>query len=321
MSFRFLKILLLSAAFLATSVLTSSAALKVDYIYNLSSFQGVLPYSGARMFVDKGQDELYTITSDGIGIFNNFGMEVYNFGDDGSLGNVGGGAVDDKTGNILLLTSHYNYNKDTKTSTYETGLTLCNYRGEPISSVPLKDVPPEFSTFAPGSLVCRGNKVYLADTGAMKVLVVDWNGKYIDGYNIGNIMGLDEKKVRDSGLTGFNVDNDGNIYFTISVNFQAYKLTPDRKLTFFGQPGGSPGKFNIAAGIATDDDGNIYVVDTLKSAVQVFNKDFAFVTIFGGRGIGPGDLIAPNHITISKNMVYVSQSADRGVNVYRISNK
>ncbi len=320
MKFRYLKILLISAAFLATSAMTSSAEVKVDYIYNLSSFEGVMPFSGARLFVDKSQDEVYTVSADGVGIFNNYGMEVYSFGSAGELGNIGGGAVDDKDGNILLLTSHYDYNRSTKTSNYVTALTLCNYRGEEISKVTLKGVPAGFDNFTPGDMVRLGDKIYLADPGAMKVLVVDWTGKCLDSYNIGNIMGMDEKKVRDTGMTGFNVDKDGNIFYTISVFFQAYKLTPERKLSSFGQPGGSPGKFNIAAGIATDDDGNIYVVDTLKSAVEVFNKDFGFLTQFGGRGLGPGDLIAPNNITISNNTVYVSQSAERGVNVYRILN-
>jgi len=321
MKFRYLyKILLLSAAFLATSALTASADIKVDYLYNLANFEGIVPFNWAGMFADKKQDELYVCDSNGVGIFNTSGMEVYNFGDDGALGNIAGGAVNED-GNILLLTSRYEYTLATQSGKYVTDLTLCNYRGELISKVTLKGVPPEFSNFSPEEMVCHGDKVYLASFGSMKVLVVDWTGKYLDGYNIGSIMGLSENQVRDSGMTGFDVDKEGNIFFTISVHFQAYKLTPERKLSSWGVPGGAPGKFNIATGITTDDMGNIYVVDTLKSAVEVFSKDFQFLTQFGGRGIGPGELIAPRGIFIDgKGMIYVTQSADRGINVYKISN-
>jgi hypothetical protein len=271
------------------------------------------------MFVDQKEDETYVCDASGVGIFNNYGMEVYNFGDDGQFGNIGGGAVD-KDGNILLLTAQYEYSPSTGSSKYVTSLMLCNYRGELISKVPLKGVPPSLGKFTPGEMVCHGDKCYLADLSAMKVLAVDWTGKYLDYYDIAGIMGLDEQKVQDSGMTGFNVDKEGNIFFTVSVFFQAYKVTPDRKISSWGTPGGAPGKFNIATGIATDDAGNIYVVDTLKSAVEVFNKDFGYLTQFGGRGWGPGDLIAPRRIVIEKSRIYVTQAANRGVNVYRISN-
>jgi sugar lactone lactonase YvrE len=314
------KTFFFTAAFLATSVLTSQAAVKVDYIYNLSSFEGVEPFSGGRMFMDDAQDELYVCTSDGINIFNSSGMEVYTFGGEREFGSLGGGAVD-KDGDILLLSARYKYSVATSSGKVITGLVLCNYRGEPISNLTLKGLPPEFSNFSPTAIVNRGDKLYLADQTSMKVIVVDWTGKYLDGYDIGSMLKFTEQKVRDTGMSGFNVDSDGNIYFTISEYFRAYKLTPDRRISSWGTPGGAPGKFNIATAIDTDDKGNIYVVDTLKCSVEVFDKDFHFLMDFGGRGIGPGDLIAPQGILIdNKGMVYVSQSANRGVNVYRITN-
>jgi DNA-binding beta-propeller fold protein YncE len=314
------KTFLLTAAFLATSVLTSQAAIKVDYIYNLSSFEGVEPFSGGRMFMDNAQNELYVCNSDGVAIFNGSGMEVYTFGGERQFGSLGGGAVD-KDGNILLLTSRYNYSLATKSGRTQTDLVLCNYRGEPISKMTLKGVPPEFGNFNPAEIASRGDRLYLSDDSSMKVIVIDWTGKYLDGYNIGSILNFSEQKVRDTGMSGFSVDKDGNIYFTISEYFRAYKMTPNRQVSSWGTPGGAPGKFNIATAIDTDDKGNIYVVDALKASVEVFDKDFHFLMDFGGRGIGPGDLISPQGIMIDdKGTVYVSQSANRGVNVYRISN-
>lgn len=309
------KIALLTAVSLMASVSVASADFKVDYLYNLSNFDGIEPYSGATMFVDETWGELYVCHSDGVSIFSPTGMEVYSFGDDGQLGSIGGGAVVDKDGDIMLLAYH-----NQGMGRFATDLLLFNYRGEPISRVTLKGIPPEFGGFSPSELVCHNNKLYLADLGSMKVVVADQTGKYLDGYNIASIMRLSAKSVADSGMTGFNADDEGNIYYTISVYFQAYKMTPDRKISSWGTPGSAPGKFNVVTGIATDKAGNIYVVDTLKAAVLVFDKKFHFMTQFGGRGWGPGDLIAPRAVVIDGNgMVYVSQSADRGVNVYKIT--
>ncbi len=307
--------LVLVAAVLLLAIPTRASALTANYLYNLSDFEGPVPLNWAPLFLDKEQDEVYACGADGVSIFGRSGMEVYNFGgDDDRLGSVIGGIVE-KDGHILLLTSCYKGGK------YVNSLMLCNYRGEPVSKLELKGVPPEFDNFVPGRIVYRGGKVYLADLVSMKVIVVDTTGKYLDGYNIGSIMGISEKKVRDSGMTGFNVDKDGNIFYTVAVNFQAYKLTPDRKVSSWGTSGSAPGKFSVVTGIATDDLGNIYVVDTLKAAVIVFDKDFKFLTEFGGRGWGPGDLIAPNAIEIDgEGRAYVSQSANRGVSVYKVDN-
>jgi DNA-binding beta-propeller fold protein YncE len=313
------KVLLFAALSVLASASVCTAAFSVNYLYNLSNFNGVLPYSGGIMFSDKAYDELYVCSTQGVDIFNATGMEIYSFGGEHELGNIGGGAVD-KTGNIMLLSTTYDYNPNGG-SRNVSSLVLCNYRGEPISNVPLKGVPPEFSDCTPQQMVRRGGKIYLEDPHAMKVIVVDWTGKFLDGYDIAAILQMNDKKVLNSGLTGFNVDKDGNLFFTIAVFFRAYKLTPDRILSSWGQPGGAPGKLNIATAIDTDDKGNIYVVDILKAAVQVFDKNFNYVTMFGGRGWYDGGLIAPQHIMIDhKGLVYVSQSAERGVNVYKISN-
>jgi len=74
------------------------------------------------------------------------------------------------------------------------------------------------------------------------------------------------------------------------------------------------------AGIATDDSGNIYIADTLKSVVMIFDKDFKFIMELGYRGEKPGNLIAPRNMIVNNGNIYVSQSRKRGVSVYRIVN-
>jgi hypothetical protein len=109
--------------------------------------------------------------------------------------------------------------------------------------------------------------------------------------------------------------------FTIQPLFAAYIMTPDGKIQQFGKKGSAPGKFNIVGGIARDDAGYFYVVDVLKSAIIVFDRDFVFRKEFGYRGAGPGNLAAPEQIAAGGNRLFVSNRARKGVSVFQITAK
>jgi hypothetical protein len=126
------------------------------------------------------------------------------------------------------------------------------------------------------------------------------------------------RKAGDAGFTGFGVDGRGNVLFTVAPLFQAFVLSPEGELRGFGVRGSSPGKFNVVGGIAADPDGNLYVTDVLRSVVMVFDAAFEFQGEFGYRGDGPGNLIAPRDLVVGDGQVFVTQSAARGVSVFRI---
>jgi hypothetical protein len=269
-----------------------------------------------ELTIDKEKSEVYV--SDGsdrsVRIFNENGMEIYNFGEDSDLGNINiiHLAVD-QDGNILLLS----YKWEPKGPTYS--IIRCNFRGEVISRFEPHNLPSDFSTFRPNRIIYREDRLYLVDKNQMKVVVTDVNGSYLDGYDLAALLGFSERKRAETGIAGFTVDRDGNILFTIPVQFQAYRLSPDRKISSFGQRGSAPGKFNIVGGIASDDKGYLYLTDTLKCVVMVFDKDFKFLKEFGYRGFGPANLIAPMELTVdNRGRIYVSQSARRGVSVFQV---
>jgi DNA-binding beta-propeller fold protein YncE len=88
----------------------------------------------------------------------------------------------------------------------------------------------------------------------------------------------------------------------------------------FGRPGGAPGRFNIASGIARDSKGNFLVVDKLKGAVQVFDRSFRFVTQLAGWGQKPGQLMFPEDVAVDDNQrVYVTQTNRRGISVFALT--
>jgi hypothetical protein len=285
------------------------AAVKGAFIYSLSNFTGVIPYNWSRVVADKERNEIYVLYQNMVRVFNEFGMEIYRFGDDLDLGQIADVAVDQK-GDVLLLSY-----KESKGS-----IIQCNYRGEPKSEIELRNLPPEFSGFAPNRMVCQNGDLYLVSLSGLSVVIVNQEGHFKKGYDLFTLLELEEKDRGNVELIGFSVDKEGNILMTIPVLFRACVLSPGGKMNWFGKPGSIPGRFNLVAGIARDSKGNYVVVDKLKSAIMVFDKNFKFLTQFSSRGYKPGYLIAPDDIAIDNDdRIYVTQVARRGVSVFKLT--
>jgi hypothetical protein len=293
----------------------SWAAVKATYLYNLSNFTGVVPFNYVREFVDTEKNEIYVLTGDSVSIFDGNGMEVYRFGDDLNVGLLIDLSVE-SDGHILLLSRIF-----LSRGGGGARLTRCNYRGEPQAGIELRGLPDKFAGISPTRLLSRNGKLYLADLIAKKVVVTDANGVFQEGHDIAPLLTeFEEKPGTEHNIVGFTVDGEGNLFFTVPTMFQAFRLSPDGKLTGFGSAGNLPGKFNLVSGIVTDDKGNIFVTDILRCTVSVFDKEFKFQAQFSNRGLGPGDLIAPSELVIDNTgKLYVSQSRNRGISVFRVA--
>jgi DNA-binding beta-propeller fold protein YncE len=289
-----------------------NAGVETSFLYHLSHFGGPIIYNWASISVDAERNEIYVVDTReaNITVFNDQGMEVYHFGDDGSLGAAVDAALD-KDGNILVLSK----NRSNAT------IIKCNFRGEPIAQLELKNFPPDFSPFSPNRIIYRQELLYLLDSSGLRVAVTDANGLFQNGYDLGTLVGIEENKRDGTDIDGFSVDSEGNMLFTIPVKFAAFVLSPDGKFIQFGRPGGAPGKFNNVGGIVADDQGYYYVADKLKSAILIFDKDFKFQLEFGYRGSRPGNLNAPRNLALdSQGRLYVSQLG-KGISVFQITYK
>jgi hypothetical protein len=293
----------------------ATAGMKASYLYNLSNFTGTIPYSSARVVIDKQRNEISVLYQNLVRVFNQNGMEVYRFGDDFDLGLLVDIAVD---GDGNLLTLSYGIAGSDREGQFE--IIRFNFRGEPIGGIELKNLPEAFSKFSPGRIVCRGESLYLVDLFQLRVVVTDLNGSFKKGYELIPLFGLKGRDSSNTEIGGFSVEDDGSMLFTIPVLFTVYRLYPDGNVTYFGKPGGAPGRFNIVGGVVLDGKGNYLVVDRLKCTVQVFDSNYNFLAQFGFRGFKPGNLIAPDDIAIdSDGRIYVTQNGRRGVSVYRIT--
>jgi len=289
-----------------------SAGIETSFLYTLSNFGGPITYNWANISIDEAKKEIYVLDPKvrDITVFNERGMEVYHFGDDGSLGL----AVDltfDREGSILVLA------KDGS----RAAIIKCNFRGEPIAELALKNFPPDFSPFLPDRVIYRQELLYLLDSSDLRVAVTDGNGVFQNGYDLGALIGIEEDKRDGTDIDGFSVDPEGNMLFTIPVKFAAFVLSPDGEYIKFGRAGGAPGKFNNVAGIVADDQGYYYVADKLKSAILIFDKDFNFQLEFGYRGSRPENLNGPRNLALdSQGRLYVSQLG-KGISVFQITYK
>ena len=216
-----------------------------------------------------------------------------------------------------------------------------NYRGELIREFKIVAVEQEFQNFTPAYLDYKAGNLYLADAGKMQVVVASTTGEIHRRFNFrkqieGQIRAemknetlresqfkrLQDKlaAIKGADLTGFSVDNKGNIYFTIAPLFAAFRSTAENNLEEFGTPGGAPGKFGVIASISADTEGTIFVSDRLRCVVLMFDNNFNFLTEFGYRGEQPDNLVVPDDIAIDERngRIYVAQAANLGVSVFSI---
>ncbi|MGE5199205.1 MAG: hypothetical protein ACM3H9_06165 [Rhodospirillaceae bacterium] len=297
-----------AACALALCAGSASAQARWEYQYSLSDFSGRLAYNWARVSVDQEREETYVIYGNLVRVFNASGMEVFSFGDDLDLGLLLDAAVDDR-GDVILLSY-----KGSRTL-----LTRCNFRGEPVGPVDITNLPDGVS-FDANRMVLRNGLFYFATTTASTVMITDANGVFRERIEFLPMVEADERQKAAAEMIGFTVDREGNIFFTMPVLFKVFKYSPDRTLASFGRPGSAPGRFGVLAGVASDSQGNLLVLDKLKSVVEVFDKDFNFITEFGYRGTRPENLIVPDGIAVDgRDRLYVTQGRNRGISVFALA--
>jgi|MudIll2142460700_1097286.scaffolds.fasta_scaffold51273_2 hypothetical protein len=306
---------ILIAVFIVMATLISpvqAATVNTFFLYKLSDFTGVTSYMGGKMHIDRDRNETYVLYQNTVKVYNDKGMEIYRFGDSENLGRIQDLAVD-REGYILIL-SYIEKGHD-----LDMVIIRCNYRGDPIGRTAITGIPSDFSEFHPGTMVYRDGRIYLADTATLRIAVIDMNGQVQKSIDLLPIMELKEKDRGDVQMGGFSVDTAGNILFTLPVLFSATVLSPDGKVSSFGEPGSLPGKFGVVSDITRDNRGNIFVADRLKSVVNVYDSSFKFLLEVGGRGNAPGSLVVPQALAIdADDRLYVTQLANRGVSVFRL---
>ena len=298
-----------------------------SFRYPLSNFSGPVSSQWAKLAIDQERNEIYALNQrqNDIRIFDDHGMEIFVFGE--TLTTAADIAIG-RDGSIFILTTGYQ----------TSSIQLLNYRGEHISEISLKNVPEAFSEFVADRLVFAHGSLYLVDSDALLVIVVDEQGFFEEGHDLNLALrpwlsrerakrklesdDWKKKKLEYIELNGFAVDKNGSMLFTVPVMFAAFRISPDGRVETFGKAGSGPGKFGVVSGITTDDRGYVYVADRLRSVVLIFDPRLRFQEEFGHRGDRPSNLIVPDDLAVDRSgNVYVAQAANRGVSVFRVVRK
>jgi hypothetical protein len=310
-SARLTRVTALRVALIACALFAAAEPLqgqiRAAYLYGLASFSGPLRDDTARISVDRERNESYVIYQNIVRVYSPSGMEVFSFGDDLDLGQILDLDVDGQ-GDLVVLSY-----KDSRSL-----VTRCNFRGEPVGTIDIKNLP-EGVVFGANRVVHRNGLLYFASLNGASVIVTDANGEFRERLDLLSDMKPEERQRTGAEVFGFDVDEAGNVFFTVPVLFRVFKRSPDGAVTSFGTSGSAPGKFGVVSGVAADSRGNVLVTDKLKCAVIVFDKAFNLVTEFGYRGSRPENLIVPEDIVIDgRDRVYVTQMRRRGVSVFAL---
>jgi sugar lactone lactonase YvrE len=158
-------------------------------------------------------------------------------------------------------------------------------------------------------------RLYVVDTTAMRVVVLDLDGRVLA--RIGQ---------RGIGPGEFNFPTqiamapDGSFWVVDSLNFRVQHFSPDGKfLSAFGQLGERAGEFDKAKGITIDRLGRLYVVEGLNDRVQAYDPEGRLLFVFGSTGNGPGQFYLPTGIATDGERILVSDSYNNRVEIFRLS--
>jgi hypothetical protein len=149
------------------------------------------------------------------------------------------------------------------------------------------------------------------------------------------IVGLDERdRVRwtfdgsENGgepfgsISGLFVDAEGRIFVADGTGTPVVRaFSPDgRQLLGFGTHETGNENFSLPSSVATTADGRIWVLDTLRQVVQVYDAKGAFLGKFGGLGQEVGAFFFPSALaTNQKDRLYVVERVGARVTTFRIT--
>jgi DNA-binding beta-propeller fold protein YncE len=156
-------------------------------------------------------------------------------------------------------------------------------------------------------------RVYVADTGADNIKVFDDKGGLL------SVIGQPGDGAGEfNAPTHISIRND-RLYISDTLNARVQVLTLDgRVLAQLGKRGLYVGNLTRPKGVATDVDGNVYVVESYYDHLLVFDADGRYLMPIGGTGSGIGRFYLPAGAwSDSAGRIYVADMYNRRVMIFQ----
>jgi len=160
------------------------------------------------------------------------------------------------------------------------------------------------------------HRLFVLDSLRHRVTVFDGNGALLR--HMGESGNQGGQFNRPTHMALDTSDHLGNLLITDALNFRVQAINPQGGLLWkFGQNGNGSGDFAAPKGLATDQEGHLYVVDALFEVVQIFNRQGQLLLAFGGRGNGVGQFMLPRGVFVSaQDKVYVADTYNQRIQVF-----
>ncbi len=172
---------------------------------------------------------------------------------------------------------------------------------------------PRDGLMRPTGITAAGDRLQVVDTLQHRVVTVSLAGEIIGGF--GSHGAGDGQFNFPTNITR---GGDGRLYVTDTMNFRVQIFDAGgRFLRAFGKLGDGSGDLNRPKGVAVDSAGHIYVVEGLHDLVQIFDENGVLLLGFGESGSGDGQFWLPTGITIVNDVIYVADSANRRIEMFR----
>jgi len=158
----------------------------------------------------------------------------------------------------------------------------------------------------------EANRLYVADTLRHCISVFDDDGT-----------ALFEFGARGTGEGEFNFPSHvhlsgGRLLINDNMNFRIQSFDLEGHFqSSFGTHGDGSGHFSQPKGVASDSLGHIYVAGATIDRIQVFSQAGEFLLAFGSEGSGPGQFLMPAGLAAQDDMIYVADSYNSRVQVFR----
>jgi sugar lactone lactonase YvrE len=158
------------------------------------------------------------------------------------------------------------------------------------------------------------DRLFVSDPGLKHILVFDATHKAED--------------VITDGMTepaNMTIDKENRLLYVSDIAqdqvlvYDADTLKLKRKMGTTGHNHEltTPGDFAKPSGLALDEDGNLYVCDTLNNRIEVFDADGKFISTYGKNGDGPGYFARPKGVAIdSDGHIWVADGMQDRVQVF-----
>jgi hypothetical protein len=190
----------------------------------------------------------------------------------------------------LLVWRHFTMIKSIHRSIHSACLLFLYFGLLSWSSTVYGAVAPVVSTL---SAITEGSvtPVRIAADQYGNIYVTDPRGEGVLKYSsAGNL--LQKISTTSNNMLGIAVAKSGDILVSQGTGVAVYSSAGSLKSSF--------GSFGMANGITVDDAGAVYVVDSKKNNVQMFNVDYTLNSTFGSTGSATGQFKQPTGITFEK---------------------